>query len=122
LQPYGMCGGMAYAALDYYKAGQVLPRGTGPNDWPTRATPQGKILRDYIWQRLIDSLSMGGAASSTLAWMIIQHRVPTTWPFNGGPAWLLARSKEQWIVLKKHLDAGEPWPIVLIGTTEDPSH
>ena len=119
-QNYGLCGGMAYAALDYFKAGRPIPRGRGPRDWPTRATPDGTVLRDYLWKRFLDSLSTGGAGVATLAWQIVLYRVPAGWPFRGGPPWLLARSKEQWAILKKHIDAGEPWPMVLVGATKNP--
>ena len=37
-QVYGLCGGMAFAALDYYRANLALPRGSGRNNQPTRAT------------------------------------------------------------------------------------
>lgn len=117
---YGLCGGMAYAALDYFKAGRPLPRGRGPQDWPTRSTPGGAALRDYLWKRLLDSLGAGGGAATTLAWQVMLHRVPSFWPFSGGPGWLLARSRQQWAVLKGHLDQGEPWPIILVGDTHNP--
>lgn len=119
-QNYGLCGGMAYAALDYFKAGRTVPRGKGPKDLPTRATPNGTVLRDYLWKRFLDSLSTGGAGAATLAWQIVLNRVPAAWPFRGGAPWLLARSKEQWAILKKHVDAGEPWPVVLVGATKNP--
>jgi len=117
--PYGLCGGMAFAALDYYKKGLPIPRGTGPWDQPTRATPQGAELRTYLWKRLLNSLEDNVA--TVLYWMAVLHRVPKMWPFRGGSPWLLARSKEHWIELKRHLDAGEPWPIALVGTTQDPT-
>lgn len=117
--PYGLCGGMAYAALDYYKTGLPVPRGTGPWDQPTRATQQGAELRTYLWQRLLDSLQDNVA--TVLVWMAFLHRVPKVWPFRGGTPWLLAESREHWNELKRHVDAGEPWPIALVGTTQDPT-
>jgi hypothetical protein len=117
--PYGLCGGMAFAALDYYKTGLAIPRGTGPWDQPTRATPEGARLRTYLWERLLDSLKDNVA--SVLAWMAVLHQVPKGWPFRGGPRWLLAESKEHWNTLKKHIDAGEPWPLALVGTAQDPT-
>ena len=119
-QTYGLCGGMAFAALDYYRTGLPLPRGTGPSDWPTRKTPKGATLRSYLWQRLLESLTFGRVAAKTLACMAALHLMPRRWPFQGGQPWLLAFSLAQWSRLKRHLAAGEPWPIGLVGTTNDP--
>ena len=41
----GLCGGMAYASLDYWHARAPLPRGAHENDRPTRAMPAGGVLR-----------------------------------------------------------------------------
>ena len=60
---YGLCGGMAFAALDYFQADAEIPRGAGPDDIPTRATVQGAALRSYLWDRLIDSLEANLARS-----------------------------------------------------------
>jgi hypothetical protein len=117
---YGLCGGVAFAALDYYKSGRPLPTGSGPSDQPTRATPKGAALRAYLWQRMLQSLTTGRAGTLTLAWMGALHLLPEGWPFRGGPQWLLARSKEHLAELRGHIDAGEPWPIGLVGTTTDP--
>ena len=119
-QMYGPCGGMAFAALDYYKTGLPLPRVTGPSDWPTRKTPKGAALRNYLWQRLIESLTIGRVAANMLASMAALHMMPKRWPFRGGGLWLLALTRLQWRRLKRHIDAGEPWPIGLVGTTKDP--
>lgn len=44
----GRCGGMSYAATDYFSRGSHAPR-TGPK------TPYGDALGDYIWARQLDS-------------------------------------------------------------------
>ena len=75
-QTYGLCGGMAFAALDYYRTGLPLPRGTGPSDWPTRKTPKGATLRSYLWQRLLESLTIGRVAANMLACMAALHMMP----------------------------------------------
>jgi len=33
-------------------------------------------VRDMIWQRLIDSLTTGGALSKTLEWSLILNQIP----------------------------------------------
>ena len=115
---YGLCGGMAFAALDYFKSDAEIPRGAGPDDIPTRSTPEGAALRSYLWDRLIDSLEENLA--TFLAWMAMLHLVPSGWPFRGGRAWVLDESRSEWSALKEHLDAGEPRPLGLVGATRDP--
>jgi hypothetical protein len=111
---YGMCGGMAFAAGDYYAAGAPLPRGQGYNDIPQDSTPRGRALRDYLWGRQLQSLSVN--APQLLHWMAMQH-LPL--PF-AGPGWLLARVREEWAALKGHIDQGSPWPLCLIGSSSSP--
>jgi hypothetical protein len=111
---YGLCGGMAFTAADYYRAGRELPRGVDYNDIPDSDSPQGLALRDHLWRRQIESLGPNGPI--LLAWMAMLH-LPL--PF-AGPDWLLARTREQWAILKRTLDNGDPWPICLIGTSLSP--
>jgi hypothetical protein len=110
---YGLCGGMCFAALDFYKAGLPLPRGEGPDGQP----PPETRLRDYIWQRQLDSLLSD--AVRFMAWLITLNYVPTPRPFRGGAARLLARSKEEWNKVKTGVDAGEPVPIGLTRDTRN---
>jgi hypothetical protein len=110
MSSYGLCGGMASSALDYLLAGRPVPRRyTSP---PTR--PEGNVLRDYIWTRLLDGME-AGVASSTVEWIVILKL--GLW---GGSEELLRRTRGQWSTLRAHIDANSPWPIVLIGTTNDP--
>jgi hypothetical protein len=106
---YGLCGGMAWAALDYYKRGWVLPRGVGPEDHPTHDGAAGSMLRNYIWRRLLDSMQRR-AARIMLLWSLALRLVPGV-----GAAWVLGQSRKEWRALKGHLDADEPWPIGLVG-------
>jgi hypothetical protein len=119
---YGLCGGMAYASADYFHWGLIPPRGFPgqPDVQPSRATPQGETLRNYLWQRLIDSFIGGGVAVRCLEWMAILHLIPED--IGGGASEVCSRTKGEWGKLKQHIDAGQPWPITLIGTTTNPSH
>jgi hypothetical protein len=111
---YGLCGGMAFAALDYYKLHWVVPRGETANDQPLRTeSKEAAALRDYLWARLERSLQSN--AVTFLTWMAVLKL-----PGAGGPSWLLDRSKEEFNKLKSHIDNGEPWPIGLVGTTGNP--
>jgi hypothetical protein len=111
---YGMCGGMAFAAADHYAAGQPLPRGRSYDDIPQDSTARGRVLRDYLWERQIQSLQAN--AAQLLHWMIMLH-LPL--PF-AGPDWLLDRVREEWLNLKSHIDGGQPWPLCLIGSSISP--
>ncbi len=108
---YGLCGGMAFTALDYYSLGWKAPDGFSPNR-PTHTIVEGRILRDFIWKRTLDSL---WANSFTfLKWMLILH-------FHPDHKRLLSRMNHQELArLKAHIDQGTPWPIGLIGTTWSP--
>jgi hypothetical protein len=110
---YGLCGGLAYAALDYWHAKVPLPRGSDRNDEPMRFTAGGPV-RDLLWSRLLDSLGSGGVLSRTLEWMLRLHVLPG---LTGGARWLRAQTEQEWTRLKSHLDNGEPWPIALVGRT-----
>jgi hypothetical protein len=111
---YGMCGGMAFASADYYAAGKPLPRGHGYSDIPQDTTPQGRALRDYLWDRQMQSLHLN--APQLLHWMAMLH-LPL--PF-AGPGWMLSRVREEWVTLKGHIDQGKPWPLCLIGSSASP--
>jgi Ca2+-binding RTX toxin-like protein len=49
-QDYGLCGGMAFAALDNWRVDDSAP------DFST--TPQSGSTFDYLWSRLLDSLTI----------------------------------------------------------------
>ncbi len=112
---FGLCGGMAYASLDYYRLGWVVPQGSPA---PDRSTPEGSALRDYIWKRLIDADLSGNVASRTIEWMALLNFIPPQ--FGGGPPELLKRTKAEWEILKQHLENDGPWPIAIVGTTDNP--
>jgi len=111
-QGYGLCGGMVFAATDYYKAHLALARGQGPSDWPASGTP----LRRYLWRRQLQSLAKD--LPRFLAWLVFLNHIPSRWPFRGGSNWLRARSLEEWQKLKPLLDAGEPVPLGLVRDTD----
>lgn len=119
---YGLCGGMTFAALDYFRMGWVAPQGSGFGDQPTSPGP-GAPLRAYLWQRLLDSL--GGNASTFIGWMLVNNFVPTIAPFGvvivqGGSGWLRSQTKGEWAKLKAHIDNDGPWPLALVASGIDP--
>ena len=124
---YGLCGGMASASLDYCRLHQVIPQGVWPNtingaffNVPQRDNPQGSALRQFIWKRLINTFVTGGAAATTLKYMFILKHIPEN--LGGGAPALLAATKAEWAKLKHLIDTVGPWPIGIVGTTDNPSH
>jgi hypothetical protein len=115
LQTYGLCGGMAFAALDYYTAGLAIPTAKVV---PTRANTAGTVMRNFLQRRQLDSLRDN--LVTVLVWMTVLNYIPQWWSFKSGAPWLLDRSKEEWNRLKNKINAGQPSPLGLIGTTKDP--
>ena len=111
---YGLCGGMAFAALDYFKASRPTPRGSGPSDQPA----VGSSLRLYLWQRLLESWASNGV--TFLEWIARLHLLPARGPFDAGPRALRDRSRNAWRALKRSIDSGDPVPIGLVGEATDP--
>jgi hypothetical protein len=110
---YGLCGGMAFASLDYWHKNWIVPRGTGPNDQPQRTSPTGTALRDYIWNRLLKSIEDN--VGTFLQWMAVLH-------FEGGPgaSWLRDQTGMQVAILKSRIDTGTPVTVGLVGTSWNP--
>jgi len=115
LPTVGLCGGMAYASLDYWTVRAPLPRGANSADRPARTGAAATTLRDLIWQRLVDSLTFGGVLQRTLEWSLLLNQVPGL--LGGGPGRLLRETVIEWGILKSHIDAGQPWPIGLVYST-----
>ncbi len=109
VRAYGLCGGMAFAALDYYIAGEKIPSENGPT---TQLSPW---LRTYILKRMIDSLACRNLAR-VLAWMFIEHRAP----LGSGKRLLLRWTRTECDKLRELIAQNGAWPIALIGESKDP--
>jgi hypothetical protein len=104
IQTSGRCGGMAYAALDFYFAGVPVPS-------DTILPPDGNPLADYIYRRLMDSF-LTPSAFQFFSWTV--HADHGTW-FKGVTRW----TKEDQIPhLRSLIDAGKPVAIGLVGATD----
>lgn len=65
---YGLCGGMSFAAADYYLAGRPRPAGSKP-------PAAGSALYETLYRRQVDSLGAGLIGSLRfLAWMALGDR------------------------------------------------
>ena len=60
LPAYGLCGGMAYTALDHWKHRVPIARGRMRAISPLARRVAPSAIRNSIWQRLLDSLGPGG--------------------------------------------------------------
>ncbi len=115
-QAYGLCGGMAFAALDYYVAGRTLPDDKGPT---SNLSP---VLRDYIVKRMKDSFwyvqdgTLHNNLARVLAWMAVEQYAP----FGRGPGQLLEWSQTEFEKLNDLIARNGAWPIALIGESKDP--
>lgn len=116
---YGLCGGMAAAALDYYRISVKVPRGRDVRDLPTYDTSEGTMLRSFLLRRQLESMALN--FPKLLLWMGILH---SDLPFIDidGPPCLLRHSMLEWVDLKTHIDKGSPWPLMLVGATMNPFH
>jgi len=105
----GLCGGMVYAALDYWIAAQVPP--------PARPAP-GTPLYEFIVRRLIDSWHVPAGIAEYFQWMnlpdgdlsvsLLGHTVVV----QRGVAWRTV--EQQWPLVKARIDAGVPAPLGVV--------
>jgi hypothetical protein len=101
VQTLGRCGGMAYAALDYYYSGIPVPAYTkavfSPSGVPPDkgVPPDGHWLADYIYARLMNSFSVSSATKFP-EWTV--HSDHETWFYKGLTKW----TKEEFLKLRAH--------------------
>jgi len=105
----GLCGGMVFAARDYFEAQRAAPADTTP--------PSEGPLFDYLVDRLFDSFSLPRGPARYLA--LMNPLLPdgeTFWSRLGfmphGRSWQMVR--DEWPKIRGDIDAGHPSPIGLI--------
>ena len=104
----GRCGGMAYAALDYFLPGQPVPRWRSDLYGPGRVPPDGHWLAQYFTARLRDSFFTGSAAKF-VTWSL--HSDDPTWVFKGVSRWT---KEEELPRLVASIDRGRPVVLGLV--------
>jgi hypothetical protein len=97
---FGRCGGMAFAALDYWYNRFPMPQ---DSSLPVDGTP----LSTYISKRLDVSLILNGPRNAAVA---VAPDLPDL--INKGVA--KAMREEEFPALKQLIDGGKPWPIALV--------
>ena len=102
---FGLCGGMVFATLDFFYAGESVPNTT---DVPDEGTPMFK----YLLRRQIDSLTLN-VLRKVFSWMFRTDRGVDR----------LSAGRE-FMKLCNRLNRGDPVPLVLIrvGRFEDPTY
>lgn len=105
----GLCGGMVFAARDYFEAGRPPPPDTTP--------PSSRRLFDYLVRRLLDSFNLpfGPARYLELMNPALPDREPVLRWMGWGPhgrVWRMAR--EEWPKVRSDIDAGHPSPLGLV--------
>jgi hypothetical protein len=92
---YGLCGGMCFAALDYFYASKSIPTWDDPDEINYR-------LFSYLWQRQIDSMSPY-VVGNVISWMILDDK------------WVLQKTiKDEIPKLLEELRSARPTVLVLI--------
>jgi len=117
LSTYGLCGGLAYSALDHWRAHVPIPRGANSTDQPARTGVAPAAIRNSIWSRLLDSLGPGGVLWKTIEWSLRLNQLPAF--AGGGAAGIKNLTMPEWDLIRRHIDAGRPWPIGLIYNKRD---
>lgn len=105
----GLCGGMVFAALDYWHA-----RAVPPSVRPAPGTP----LYQFIVRRLIDSWHIPGGVMQYYRWMNLPDGDARVRPLGrtGNSVRGLSRRtiEEQWPRVKASIDGGQPAPLGLV--------
>jgi hypothetical protein len=105
----GLCGGMAFAARDYFEAERPPPADP--------AAPGAGPLYDYLVQRLIDSFALPSGPLRYLELMNPALSDGETWLSRWGltphgRAWRMVR--DEWPKVRADLDGGHPSPLGLV--------
>lgn len=107
----GLCGGMVYAALDYFQAGML------PSQQTKAPEGEGDPLFDYFVSRLWDSFDLPNLPAHLLA--LMNPAYPDTDQGVFEPIGLMSgRSaimiRDAWPNIKEWIDAGVPRPICVV--------
>jgi hypothetical protein len=92
---YGLCGGMCFAALDYYYAGRPVPPYARPEDL------EGDYVR-YLWDRQLDSLGVT-VIPKVIEWMLRSDKDVA-----------LRTARYEVPKLRRRLDQGTPVVVALV--------
>lgn len=102
----GVCGGMVFAARDYFEAHTPMAADTAA---PASGTP----LFKFVTGRLIDSFNVPSGILEYFSWMNTPDQDTKVWIADRrGVAWKTI--VEQWPSVRSTIDAGHPCPLGLV--------
>ncbi len=123
--PYGLCGGMSFAALDSFYAGVEVPDfASGSYGLPPQEFESGEPLRSYVYGRQMDSLRADDARLVRRLVTWIPRPIHSNWLMTG-LAELTKRAFDDKV--RPALDEGCPVPLCLVKADfddmlPDPTH
>ncbi len=111
---FGLCGGMAWAALDRFFGRGSVPAATAPPG-------PGDPLFSELVRRQADSMGGQALIGRCLSWQFTPDEVPWWWFWTRGVRNMTVR--REWPILKEMLDQGTPASLTLIRASgaADPS-
>jgi hypothetical protein len=112
----GLCGGMAFSALDYYFAGKPIPTHIG-SDFPNGKTPpEGSALYGYIYNRFMDTLQINNWSNALRFGLWTEKGDTDNWFWGDG---IVKLTKTQELPkLFNSIQSGKPVALGLIGATD----
>ncbi len=117
----GMCGGMVYAALDYFIGGLSIPSIPDQDRSRFGSPLQGPIF-NYLGRRLFDSFDLPTGVLNFIE--LMQKNFPDAQARSGAlglaprsRAWRMIR--QEWPAIKRKLDVGQPCPLGLVCVETD---
>ncbi|MDP8961292.1 MAG: hypothetical protein M3N32_06745 [Actinomycetota bacterium] len=110
---YGLCGGMSFAALDYYHENLPIPNHVA-GAFPDKEVPPNGRLRGYIFQRQVDSFN---PLKNPDMVKFVTQKLPV--PF--GRSAFDVTIQDEFPLLVKAIDAGTPVPLGLIADSANPA-
>ncbi|WP_121609810.1 MIR domain-containing protein [Mesobacillus foraminis] len=107
----GRCGGMAFAALDYFLKGIPVPKYSG-SLFNGEVPPDGHWLADYIYSRLMDSFLVPSSIKY-VHWTVASDH--STW--LGGKGVSRWTKEEEFPKLRSSIDSGRPVVLGMVDAT-----
>ncbi|WP_338786163.1 MIR domain-containing protein [Metabacillus sp. FJAT-53654] len=107
----GRCGGMAFAALDYFLKGIPVPKYTG-SLFNGEVPPDGHWLADYLYSRLMDSFLVPSSIKY-INWTVASDH-STVFGGKGVSRWT---KEEEFPKLRSRIDSGKPVVLGMIDAT-----
>ena len=103
---HGVCGGMVFAARDFFEDARAIPADTAP---PAQGTP----LFGFITGRLLDSFDVPRGVLKYLTWMATPDHDSDTW-FGADRGVQTLTIKQEWPAVRAAIDGGHTCPLGLV--------